>query len=95
MRGFEDGTFRPNEALTREQMAAMLANYAKYDGQDVSKTADLSGYSDVDKDSWSYESLAWAKEAGLLTGTTATTLSPKQTATRAQMATILARYIAE
>ena len=95
VRGFEDGTFRPNEALAREQMAAMLVNYAKYDGQDVSKTADLSGYSDVDKDSWSYESLAWAKEAGLLTGTTATTLSPRETATRAQMATILARYIAE
>ena len=44
--GFEDGTFRPNQPITREQLAAILMNYASYKGQDVSNRADLSTYTD-------------------------------------------------
>ena len=91
--GFSDGTFRPGDSLTREQLAAMLRNYAASTGQDVDVNYDLSSYTDVDKDSWSYESLGWANKQGLLTGITPTTLSPKTIATRAQLATILTRYL--
>ena len=45
--GFEDNTFRPNDAITREQLAAILCNYAAWKGEDVSARAELSRYSDA------------------------------------------------
>ena len=42
--GYEDNTFRPNQPITREQLAAILMNYASYKGEDVSARADLSNY---------------------------------------------------
>ena len=45
--GYEDNTFRPNDPITREQLAAMLMNYAAWKGEDVSARADLSGYNDA------------------------------------------------
>ena len=44
--GYEDNTFKPNTAITRAQLAAILMNYAQYKGQDVSARADLNGYTD-------------------------------------------------
>ena len=44
--GYADGTFKPDSNITREQMAAILYRYAQYKGYDVTKKADLSGYSD-------------------------------------------------
>lgn len=91
--GFEDGTFRPNDPITREQMAAILYNYNQYKGYDVSKRTDLSKYSDVNTVSaWAEEVVNWANAEGLVNGMTATTLDPKASATRAQVATILMRY---
>ena len=45
--GFDDGTFQPNTAITREQLAAILMNYAQYKGQDVSARATLDTYNDA------------------------------------------------
>lgn len=91
--GFEDGTFRPNDPITREQMAAILYNYSQYKGYDVSARADLSKYSDAASvSSWATEVLSWANAEGLVNGMTKTTLDPQASATRAQVATILMRY---
>lgn len=91
--GFEDGTFRPNDPITREQMAAILYNYSQYKGYDVSARADLSKYSDAASvSSWATEVLSWANAEGLVNGMTKTTLDPQASATRAQVATILLRY---
>lgn len=91
--GFEDGTFRPNDPITREQMAAILYNYSQYKGYDVSARADLARYSDAASVSnWATEVLSWANAEGLVNGMTTTTLDPQASATRAQVATILMRY---
>ena len=92
--GYEDSTFRPNTAITREQLAAILMNYAQYKGQDVSARADLNGYTDQPS-TWAEEAISWSVAEGLLTGVTADTLQPQGAATRAQVAAILQRFLSE
>jgi len=88
-------TFAPNKQLDRETFATMLYRYAKYKGEDVeSVKGDLSKYADAAKVSgWAKEALTWANAKGYINGMSATTIVPKGKATRAQMATILARYV--
>ena len=94
--GYEDNTFQPNAAITREQLAAMLMNYAQWKGQDTSARADLSHYSDADSiSSWANDVLSWAVAKGLLTGVTDDTIAPQVHATRAQVAAILQRFLSE
>ena len=92
--GYEDSTFRPNTAITREQLAAILMNYAQYKGQDVSARADLNGYTNQPS-TWAQEAISWSVVEGLLTGVTADTLQPQGAATRAQVAAILQRFLSE
>ena len=92
--GFEDDTFRPNDVITREQMAAILYNYADYKGYDVSARADLSDYADAaDVSSWAEDVLAWANAEGLINGMTATTIDPQGATTRAQTAAMFERFL--
>ena len=94
--GFDDGTFQPNTAITREQLAAILMNYAQYKGQDVSARATLDTYSDAAAiSSWANDVMSWAVAEGLLTGVTNDQLQPQGNATRAQVAAILERFLAE
>ena len=90
--GYEDSTFRPNTAITREQLAAILMNYAQYKGQDVSSRADLNGYTDQPS-TWATEAMQWAVAEGLITGVTNDELQPQSSATRAQVAAILQRFL--
>ena len=92
--GYEDGTFKPNTAITREQLAAILMNYAAYKGEDVSNRADLTSYTDQPS-TWAEEAISWSVAEGLLTGVTADTLQPQGAATRAQVAAILQRFLSE
>ncbi len=92
--GYEDNTFRPNTAITREQLAAILMNYAAYKGEDVSARADLTSYTDQPSN-WAEEAISWSVAEGLLTGVTADTLQPQGAATRAQVAAILQRFLSE
>ena len=94
--GYSDTAFGPNDAITREQMAAILMNYAEYKGQDVTARADLSGYTDADTVSaWATDAVQWANAEGLINGMSDTQLAPKGSATRAQVAAILERFLAE
>ena len=94
--GTGDGTFQPNTAITREQMAAILMNYAQYKGQDVSARATLDTYNDATAiSSWANDVMSWAVAEGLLTGVTNDQLQPQGNATRAQVAAILERFLAE
>ena len=93
--GFDDGTFQPNTAITREQLAAILMNYAQYKGQDVSARATLDTYNDATAiSSWANDVMSWAVAEGLLTGVTNDQLQPQGNATRAQVAAILERFLA-
>ena len=92
--GYEDNTFRPNAPITREQMAAILYNYADYKGYDVSARANLSDYADAaDVSSWAEDVLSWANAEGLIKGMTTTTIAPQGETTRAQTAAMFERFL--
>lgn len=91
--GFEDGTFRPDENMTREQMAAILQHFASQMGLDVSASGDLSNFTDIPEgEYWSRDALAWAYAEGLLAGTSDSTMDPAGQASRAQIAVIMMRF---
>ena len=90
--GYEDNTFRPNQPITREQLAAILMNYAAYKGEDVSARADLSAYTDQPS-TWATDTMSWAVAEGLISGVTNDQLQPQSSATRAQVAAILQRLL--
>lgn len=90
--GISDGTNMPG-VITREQLATILYRYAKQKGYDVSKSAALTGFSDADKVSgYAAEAMQWAVAEGLLQGSNGK-LNPQGSATRAQVATILMRFM--
>ena len=90
--GFGDGTFQPNAAITREQMASILYRYAAYKGMDVSARATLDGYIDQPS-AWAEDVMQWAVAEGLLTGVSEDRLQPQGPATRAQVAAIFERFL--
>lgn len=73
-------------------MVALFMKYAQAMGIDTTARADISGYTDVNPNSWSYEALSWAKAVGLLNGVGDATMASQATATRAQIAAVLERY---
>ena len=90
--GYADGSVRPNAAVSRQQLAAMLYRYARHTGKDVNLQADLSGYRDAAQIApYAQEALQWANAAGIISGN-GDALLPDSTATRAQTAVILTRY---
>lgn len=94
--GYSETVFDPYGQITREQLVTMLFRYAKnYAGEDVSKydTTNILGYSDVMQISKGMtQPFQWGIGAGIINGTSTTTLGPQETATRAQVAAILSRY---
>ena len=93
--GISATEFAPSGDLTREQLATVLYRYAEGMGYDVSAQADLSGFPDADQiQSYATQALSWAVAEGLLQGFEDDSLQPGGTATRAQIATILMRFLA-
>ena len=92
--GISNTNFDPDGSITREQMAALLYRYADFAGYDVSTGGmSLSEYADVSEiSSYAVTAMQWTNENGLITGRSETTLAPKGTATRAEVATILMRF---
>ncbi len=90
--GMNKGVFAPNAPVTREQMVTFLARYAQYTEKTVTG-GDLSGYRDAGQVSdYAEQAMAWAVENGIIQGMTETTLVPRGTATRAQLAAIILRF---
>ncbi|MEE0228952.1 MAG: S-layer homology domain-containing protein [Peptococcaceae bacterium] len=88
--GISDGT-DPNATITREQLAAMLYRYA---GSPAVR-GNVESFSDAQQVSaWAEDALIWAVHEGIIAGTTTDTLTPQGTATRAQTAAMLERFIA-
>ena len=93
--GTSDTTFSPDNYVTREQIAAILSRYADAMGDTVTTTGTLNAYVDKDQVSgYAVQPMIWAVDRGIISGTTDTTLSPKSTATRAQVVVMLHRYLA-
>jgi N-acetylmuramoyl-L-alanine amidase len=96
--GYEDGTFRPNEEISREELAAMVVRAMEYTGSkreltDARQKELLKRYSDAGSIVWGHEEMAIAIDAGIIEGLTSSTISPKSDATRAQSATMLNRML--
>lgn len=89
MNGFPDGTFRPQDLLTREQVAVI---FARVWGADVSNN-DVAPYDDVTPGRYSAGAIQWLKDTGLTTGTGNNKFSPKGTLTRQELATFTARFV--
>ena len=94
-KGTSETTFEPNKAVTREQLAQFLFNYAQYNGLSaVTLAENLSSFADKDAISaYAIPALQWAVGQGYLNGTDGKLL-PAGTATRCQFAAILHRYCA-
>lgn len=92
--GYSDTQFGPEDTITREQLAVILNRYATYKGYNTSKTADLAAFQDADQISeWARVPVQWANVMKLLNGRTSTTLAPKGSATRAEVAKILVTFL--
>lgn len=92
--GYGNSIFGPDDAITREQMASILYRYAKYKGYDTASTGDLSSFDDETQiSSYAATALSWAVGNGLIFGRTTSILAPQDTATRAEAASILMRFI--
>ncbi len=90
--GTGNGEFNPNGEVTREQMAMIFRNYAKYVGYDTSAHGDTSAFTDANLiHSWACESMSWAIGAGLLKGS-GNNLNPLGTASRAEIAQVLTNF---
>lgn len=94
--GASDDSYAPTDKLTREQLATILYRYAAYKGYDttVSVDASLASYGDsTSVSSYATDAMLWAVDKGIIAGTSTNTLSPKTSATRAQAASILVRFL--
>lgn len=92
--GTSANTFDPNSNITREQMVAIFAKYAAYKGLKTPASANLNGYSDRTAISpYAVNAFKWAVSAGIISGTSATTLGPQGSATRAQCAVIMRQFV--
>ena len=88
--GYEDNTFRPNRAVTREELAQMLYNYAKYKEITLPALGDLSKFPDGDKvSSWARTAMSWATGLQVIGGYEDTTLRPGGSTTRAEAASMI------
>ena len=88
--GYGDGTFGPNDPITREQLAVMLWRYV---GSPAATGRELD-FNDTDEISgFALEAMRWAVENGILNGDGSGELGPKEQATRAQVAQMLKNFI--
>ncbi len=91
--GGYEGKFKPEDPVTRQEMAAILHRYAAYKAYDVSETASLDSFRDGGETSgWAVGDVKWAVGAGMLCGRENSTLAPGGTATRAEVAQIMMRF---
>lgn len=92
--GMGEGLFAPNMEITREQMVVMLYNYAKYKGYDVTASADLSKFADnASVSTWAQPAMQWAVAEGYISGMGDNQLAPQGTATRAEIASVIMRFM--
>lgn len=93
VKGINETVFAPNDNVSREQTALILYRYAMLKGYDTKTDSELMQFDDKSEISdWAAEAINWAIAEKIMNGTSDTTISPKDTATRAQTAAILMRF---
>lgn len=90
--GFEDGTFHPDENVTREQLAMFIYNYMKYQGKDVSNIEGMgiyeyTDYNDISE--WALTAVRYCRNAGLIPTGPGMAYGPQETVAKAELAGLL------
>ncbi len=86
--------FGAADAVTRQDLVTILYRYAKGAGYDVGKSADLSAFGDMNRISdYAKDAVKWAVDSGIISGYSDGTIRPTATATRAEVAAIMARFV--
>ncbi|MCL2564380.1 MAG: S-layer homology domain-containing protein [Defluviitaleaceae bacterium] len=92
--GLGNGIFAPGNTATREQLAVILQNYARFKGINISADSFISEFADADAvSSWALGAMQWANSSGIINGRTISTLAPGGTATRAETAAMLRQFV--
>ena len=92
--GYSKDKFGPDDPITREQLAAIFYRYADYKGYDLTVKGDLDKFKDADKiTDYAKTAMQWAVGSGLVKGKSGNLLDPQGTATRAEIAAMLHRFI--
>ena len=92
--GYGKDKFCPDDPITREQLAAIFYRYADYKGYDLTVKGDLDKFKDADKiTDYAKMAMQWAVGSGLVKGKSGNLLDPQGTATRAEIAAMLHRFI--
>ena len=92
--GYGKDKFGPDDPITREQLAAIFYRYADYKGYDLTVKGDLDKFKDADKiTDYAKTAMQWAVGSGLVKGKSGNLLDPQGTATRAEIAAMLHRFI--
>ena len=94
--GFEDGTFRPNQDVTREELATMLRAFTAFSNADTNANGSIEGFADAGTvSSWAVDHIKWAVGHEIMAGKPGNLIDPKGTATRAEMATMIYRLMSK
>ena len=92
--GYGKDKFGPDDPITREQLAAIFYRYADYKGYDLTVKGNLDKFKDADKiTDYAKAAMLWAVGSGLVKGKSGNLLDPQGTATRAEIAAMLHRFI--
>lgn len=96
IKGYTDGTFRPDTNVTREMIAQMIKGYAAYRGQNVNAGNNLGGFADANQvDGWARDAMNWAIQKGVISGAYVNGqkhLQPRKDATRAETAAMVKKF---
>jgi len=92
--GYPEGDFRPNNAITRQELAKLIVEFLKYVIAKVESESLVESFADEKKfPGWSREYIESLRETGLMGGDESGNFNPKQTATRAEVATVIVRML--
>ena len=92
--GYGDGTFKPEQNITRQEFCTILHHYAKYKGYDVSKSSKLLDFTDgKDVSNWALEQVKWAVGTEIMNGKGNGILDPKGFATRAEVCVMMLNFM--
>ncbi|MBQ2678689.1 MAG: S-layer homology domain-containing protein [Firmicutes bacterium] len=90
--GYTDGSFKPGQTVSRQELAQFIYKYAEFKGLDLTAKGNIDIFTDKDDiGSWAVNAVEWAVGAGIINGMGNGTIAPDAISTRAQLASILMR----
>lgn len=88
--GYPDGTFKPNNQISRAEIASLIARIGKFE---LNETAETDSFKDIKSSKWYYKSVIMAKQNGIIGGYPDGSFKPDGKATRAEVATMIFKYL--